>query len=395
MRVAVTTAGCDGGLSGIGRYTSALLQQWQSAEVDLRVFGFDDERKHFLPSSKEDQWSTIPSFWKKPLANVLWTQTALPLASCGADVLFLPAGNRRLPLYSEVPTVGTVHDLSALHVAGKYDPARNFYIKRVLPKLIERLTYVVTVSENSRRDILSNCDLKEERITVIPLAADAEIFRARDADEAHFTLRHRLPFASPFLLYTSRIEHPGKNHVGLIEAFELLKRRYKLPHQLVFVGPEKERADEVRRRAVKSLYATEIHFMGAVPALELPLFYNAADILVFPSFYEGFGLPLLEAMMSHLPLACSRTSSLPEVAGDAAEYFDPSDVESMADAVACLLQESAQRRTRRITLGSEIASRFTWERTAASTLRILTRCMGTHTAWTQPVTDTCLQDGQG
>ena len=174
----------------------------------------------------------------------------------------------------------------------------------------------------------------------------------------------------PFILYTSRIEHPGKNHARLIRAFAELKRKERIPHQLVLAGTDRERADEVHRIAEESGFAKDILFTGFVASEDLPLLYQAADLFVFPSLYEGFGLPILEAMACGTPVACSRISSMPEVAGDAAVLFDPEEEGSIASAIRSIITGTDLRRDL-AARGLERSRQFSWARTAAQTLGVI------------------------
>jgi glycosyltransferase involved in cell wall biosynthesis len=266
--------------------------------------------------------------------------------------------------------VGTVHDFSSIHVPGKYDRARLFYITRVLPFLVRRLTHVLTVSESSKRDIVEYARVPEEKVTVTPLAANPGVFFPRDQQEAVAMLSPRHAVRTPFILYTSRIEHPGKNHARLIRAFAELKRRDRIPHQLVLAGADRERAEEVHRTAEESGFAEDILFTGFVATEDVPLLYQAADIFVFPSLYEGFGLPILEAMACGTPVACSRISSMPEVAGDAAILFDPDEEGSIASAIGSIICGTDLRKDLSAR-GLERSRQFSWARTAAQTLQVL------------------------
>jgi glycosyltransferase involved in cell wall biosynthesis len=309
---------------------------------------------------------------RKPLLNVLWHQTALPrwCRRQKYDVLFLPAGNRRLPISVPCPTVGTVHDFSSIHVKGKYDPFRVFYITRVLPFLIKRLTRILTVSESSKRDIVEYAGIPEDRIRVTPLAADTRIFHPRDPQASRDAVCAKHGIRPPYILYISRIEHPGKNHAKLIEAFSRMKAAEDLPHTLVLAGSDWVRAEEVHAVAAASPSARDIHFTGFFPSADLPELLSGCELFVFPSLYEGFGLPVLEAMTSGVPTACADTSSLPEVAGDGALLFPPEDVDAMADAMKRMLVDEGLRRDF-VRKGLERSRGFTWEETARRTLEVI------------------------
>jgi len=371
MKIVATTLGCDGGMSGIGRYAASLLAAWSQSEHDLHVHGHDQDKPTFFAQETNAVWHNVSAQWMKPLQSILWHQLRLPQLCHGADVLFLPAGNRRLPLVTKIPTVATVHDCSSMHITGKYDKVRDTYIKEVLPRLMRGLDHIITVSDSTRLDLVQLCGVDPSRISVIPLAADAGLFNPKDPQEARSLLAQTYGLQKPFLLYTARIEHPGKNHIRLIQAWESLRRAHKIPHHLVFVGPEKERAEVVRKAAVRSEFSQDILFVGTVPASHLPFFYSAADLFVFPSLYEGFGLPILESLSCGTPVACSDRSSLPEVGGDCVFLFDPDDPRSIDENILHSLEEAKPLRQSRVQAGIVRASSFTWERTARETMRVL------------------------
>ncbi len=374
MNVGVTTFGGDGGRSGIGRYITQLLRALASIENDAQwqVAVHADEAPVFMPDAPAWKQSTVSGQWRSPVANVAWHQWALP-SWCRAgkqDVLFLPAGNRRLPWRCPCPSVGVVHDFSALHVAAKYDPARMFYIKTVLPALIRRLTHVITVSDSSRQDLLEYAKVPDERITVTPLGADHGFFNPGDRERAGAAVLEQTGVTAPYLLYVSRLEHPGKNHVRLIRAFDAAKSRHGLPHRLVLAGSDWSGADQVHAAADAARHRDSIVFLGFVPGGLLPDLYRAADAVVFPSLFEGFGLPVLEAMCCATPVACSNVSSMPEVAGDAAVLFNPLEEEDIARAIGRITTEPVLREEL-VTRGLARAATYTWENTARLTWKVL------------------------
>ena len=374
MKIGISTFGGDGGKSGISQYIIQLIREFSRhpAGCTFETIGYSDERSVFIPDSSSIAHLPFGSHLRNPIRNVFWHQTTLPryCRERAFDVLFLPAGNRRLPVYSPCPTVGTVHDFSSIHVPGKYDRARMFYIRQVLPFLIRRLTHVLTVSESSKRDIVEYAGVPAEKVTVTPLAAEPSVYFPRDPQDAVTLLAPRHAVRPPFILYTSRIEHPGKNHACLIRAFADLKRKEGIPHQLVLAGTDRERAEEVHRTAEESGFAKDILFTGFVATADLPLLYQAADIFVFPSLYEGFGLPILEAMACGTPVACSNISSMPEVAGDAAILFDPYEKDSISSAIWSIISQADLRKDLAVR-GLERCKQFSWARTAAQTLAVI------------------------
>lgn len=188
-------------------------------------------------------------------------------------------------------------------------------------------------------------------------------------------VRERFQIVAPFLLSVGDLQ-PRKNHPGLIRAFaELLRAWPQFPHTLVLAGKDTWYADRVREMARASGVGERIRFLGFVSDEDLLQLYNACDLLVFPTFYEGFGLPALEAMACGRAVACSNTSALPEVVDGAAIVFDPYSTREMVRALADLLL-SAELRARMERLGLQRAAHFSWQKTAEKTLEVFTEVAG-------------------
>lgn len=374
MRIGVTTFGSDKGRSGIGHYVSQLLGALPTCAPGdhIDVLAHPGDLELYCRQTPGLTAAPLCAGLEPPALNIAWHQVGLPLRCWrrGYDVLFIPAGNRRLPAAAPCPTVGTVHDLSSLHVPAKYDPARTFYIRRVLPALIRQLSQVITVSESSKRDIVAHAGVPEERVHVIPLGVDRGRFHPRPREGCAAEVKRRLGVDRPYVLYISRLEHPGKNHVGLIRAFDRLKARTELPHQLVLAGSDWTRAEEIHDEARRARCRDDIVFTGFIPGDLLPALYGAADVFAFPSRYEGFGLPILEAMACGVPVVCSGVSSMPEVAGDAALLFDPADEGQLLDALTeALTNEDVRRRC--VERGLARQARYSWETVARQTVEVL------------------------
>ncbi len=376
MKIGITTFGCDAGKSGIGQYLIHLLREFARLEAGatMEILLHPGDEARLLPDTHPFSRYYVSEKFRSPLKNVAWHQFLFP-GQCRKnryDVMFLPAANRRVPFSLPCPAVGTVHDFSSIHIKGKYDPLREFYITRVLPMLVRTLTHVIADSESTKKDIIEFAKVPEERVTVIPLAVDRSIYMPRGKEEAQARIQQKYGVGAPYILYISRIEHPGKNHVQLIHAFSQLKKATGAPHQLVLAGSDWTRAEEVHQAAAESAYAGDIVFTGYAPAGDLPYLYCGADLFVFPSLFEGFGMPILEAMACGVPVACSNISSLPEVAGDAAVLFDPSDSAAMAEALAPLIAERGlcDHYARK---GLERSARYDWRITARQTLDLLER----------------------
>jgi glycosyltransferase involved in cell wall biosynthesis len=381
MKVLVTTFGGDGGKSGVSQYIIQFLRYCREFGPDMQfdVLLYDDEKSVYTDHDPGLNPICQDERWRKATVNILWHQIGYP-AFCrrqGYDVVFIPGGNRRLPWRSPCPTVVTCHDLGILHVPDKYDAVHAFYNRRVLPGLLRRQTRILTVSEASKQDIVSYAGVPADRIDVTYNGVDHETYQPGDAGEARAYVRERYGVDTPYLLYIARIDHPGKNHIRLIEAFNRLKGATGLPHTLVLAGSDWSRADEVHAAAEQSEFAKNIVFTGFAPSADLPALYRGADLFVFPSLFEGFGIPVIEAMNCGIPVACAEISCLPEIAGDAAVYFDPYDIASIADALQRLLTDPALR-AECVTTGKNRAKRYNWCDTVKRTVEIL-RQLGTTT----------------
>jgi glycosyltransferase involved in cell wall biosynthesis len=236
--------------------------------------------------------------------------------------------------------------------------------------LVRRLTHVITISESSRQDILEFAGVSPERITVTPLGADHDLFNPGDREQASVEVLKITGVDGPFLLYVSRLEHPGKNHVRLIRAFDEAKSSHGLPHKLLLAGSDWSNAGQVHAVADAARHRDSIVFLGFVATSLLPNLYRAADAVVFPSLYEGFGLPVVEAMCCGTPVACSNVSSMPEVAGDAAILFDPANEESITRAIVEITTVPSLR-NELVARGLVRSASYTWENTARMTWKVL------------------------
>jgi len=272
------------------------------------------------------------------------------------------------PIGCPVPVVVTVHDVSFIEHPEFFRRAQALQLRITVGRTVRRAARVLAPSEFSKRAILRAFGLPEERVVVVPNAVSDE-FRPRPAAAAAEEIRRRYGIPSPFLLTVGDLQ-PRKNHEGLIRAFaELIRCDPKLPHRLVIVGQDGWYGAQIRRMAARSGVVDRIHFPGFVPDEDLRLFYAACEVFVFPSLYEGFGLPILEAMACGRAVACSNTTAMREVADAAAVLFDPRDLGQMMRAIRDLIADP-ELRARRERLGLDWAGRFSWDRTAEKTFEV-------------------------
>jgi len=278
------------------------------------------------------------------------------------------------PLLGTVPLVVTVHDVSFLEHPEYFTVARRSQLRYTVARTVKRAARILTVSNFSRDAILRAYDIPADKVRVVPNAA-SPAFRVIGREKAQLAVRARLGFQAPFVFSVGDLQ-PRKNQIGLIEAFARLLHTYpQLPQHLVLTGKETWFTPKVHEAAKMSGFADRIHFTGFVSDEELLELYNACDCFVFPSFYEGFGLPILEAMACGKAVACSNTSAMPEVADGAGLLFNPRKTEEITRAMADILLDS-ELRNRMERLGVQRATVFSWQKSARTTLDVYSEVVG-------------------
>lgn len=269
-----------------------------------------------------------------------------------------------------VPVILTVVDIQQ-----EYHP--EFFTKKELDERrryyrpsAEKADHIIAISGFTRKSLIEKYGIPGEKISVVYLGYDENAFKKAEGGPVEdFRIRRKLP--KDFILYPAAT-WPHKNHINLVRAYRIMRDKYGLKAKLVLTGIRMQNHDVVEKEIVAQGLRGDIIHLGYLPYEELPLLYNAAGLLVFPSLFEGFGMPVVEAMASGLPVACSNTTSLPEVGGDAAVYFDPENPEDIAGKVSGVYQDRGMREAL-ARKGLERARLFTWERTAEETLKIYER----------------------
>lgn len=284
----------------------------------LRQEGIGDPAFHFIP---------IP---RNPIVRICAVLPRL-LAKMKPDVFH---AQYVLPPFMTTKTVLSIHDLAHEHFPEFFHPVEALRMKTLVPWSAKRASHIMTISEFSAADIARRFDLPRERITVAHMAASPD-FHPRDKGQSQEHLARKYGLTFPFILYVGRIQ-ARKNLPRLVEAYARL-REQGLEAKLVLVGKNDWQSGQLVEK-IKALGLQDcVVFPGFVPFDDLPIFYNAAEVFVFPSFFEGFGLPVVEGMASGVPTITSFGSSLEEVAGDGALLIDPRDTESIANALSRIL----------------------------------------------------------
>jgi glycosyltransferase involved in cell wall biosynthesis len=279
----------------------------------------------------------------------------------GVDIFH--ATEHLLPHLHRIRSVFTLHDLIFRIDPGSHLPLNRIYLNTMMPRFLHAAGAVIAVSECSKRDAVRLYATPAEKIDVIPEGVETHFRPMADSQLDQVRNKHHLP--ERFVLCVGTIE-PRKNLPTLFEAMALRRERGLEPWPLVIAGNKGWLYEPILRRIAELNLQNWIHLTGFFPDDDLPALYNAATLLAMPSRYEGFGLPVLEAMACGTPVVCSNTSSLPEVAGDAALLVTPEDVQGWADAVTRLRNDNALRAHMR-KRGLAQAAHFSWENVARQT----------------------------
>ena len=361
MRIAFDGTTLRPGRTGVGYYSEHLLRHLVSEQPDDEIIVVSNQAiDTTTPLPSRVQIAT--SSYRVP--RMVWMQMFAPrlLERLRPDVVHFTNG--MVPLVSRVPTVVTIHDMS-LTLYPRYHPPRRVLLNRPFVDLAaRRADAIITVSESAKDDITRIYKLSPERVHVVHEAA-APAFRPVTDAAVLRRVRDQYGLSDRFILSVGSIE-PRKNLPTLIEAFARRHKTGELPHQLVCAGPYGWLSGDLDERIDRLRVANAIRFTGYVPFEDLSALYTLAEMFVFPSIYEGFGLPIIEAMAAGTPVVTTRTGSLGEVAGDAAFYVDRLNPEALGDAMVQLSRDPVRRHELR-TRGLSRARAFSWDRSARET----------------------------
>ena len=367
MRIGIDVTPLTRDRTGVGEYTASLLQRLLQQAPDCTFHGFSTGLSPLDPAALEG----LSSHRRLPIPTramyKLWTWTGRPRVDTllgGLDLYH--ATNFFLPPVATARRVVTFHDLAYLRVPHLCSPKIVQTFSRSVRRFAREADGIVACSAATKRDMVELLGTPEGKIHVIHEAAD-EIFTPHDPEAARGYLQEHYGLTGPLVLFVGTLE-PRKNVEGILAAFA--QACPAVPHCLVLVGKLGWNLPRLPERISELGLENRCRLIGYVQSREdLPRFYSAADAFVFPSFYEGFGLPVLEAMACGCPVICSSAASLPEVAGDAAEYIDPNDTGQLSDALHKVLLNESRRRTM-AERGIAQARRFSWSRCAEQTYEV-------------------------
>ncbi len=358
-----------GEVGGTQTYSVGLIDALSRLDSQNEYYLFVNQEARGFPWPERENFQIVPCPIRassRP-ARLIWEQTMLPRFAARCHIDLLHSLGYVSPLRTPYPSVVTVHDLNYRFIPQAFSLPARLTQKFLVESSIRRADHVLAVSQFTKSQIVQCLPVSPAKITVTPEAPkQVETSpHARIARWEAVTARFRI--RQPYLVAFSS-KSPHKNMHGLLKAYRLARDAYQLESQLVLIGHLPPQMKRCIQDPIEASHPGVV-FTGYLDDTDLAGLLEKASLFVFPSFYEGFGLPVLEAMQLGVPAACSNRGSIPEVAGEAVVYFDPGDPDQMAATIACLMQDEARRDQLR-RLGREQVSRFSWEHTARETLRV-------------------------
>ncbi|KKR21063.1 MAG: Glycosyl transferase group 1 [Candidatus Moranbacteria bacterium GW2011_GWA2_39_41] len=309
----------------------------------------------------------LPENWRVRKINFvyLWTQMGLSLELLfhPVDVLFVLA--HIVPLFHPKKTIVTIHGLEYEVIPRAYSAWARFYMRLSIKKSCQWAQKIISVSRNTKQDLINLYNVSEDKIQVI-----YEGYEEKDIASCRDEAVPRLYGDEPYLLFIGRLEE-RKNILGIVKAFEILKEKYAIPHKLVLAGKSGYGFSQIELAIGMSKYKDEIVQLGFVKDEDKFALIASADVFMFPTFYEGFGIPVLEAQSVGVPVVTSNTSSMPEVTGDSAILVDPREPEFIAERSYEIISNK-DLRDDIIQKGYENIKRFSWEKCAVQIAEVLT-----------------------
>lgn len=361
MRIAINTRlMLKGKMDGIG---------WFSAETSVRMAKAHPEHTFyfFFDRKPATEFIACPNIVpvvlcpqaRHPVLWYMYFEWAVPFAlkRYNIDIYLTPDG--MMPLHPKVPTLSVIHDLNFEHSADNLKPSHQRYMTHWFPLFARNANRIATVSEYSKHDIADTYGIDEARIDVVYDGAHSRYRPHTDAEKD--AIRCRFTGGCPYIIFVSTILK-RKNLANLLLAFDRLKVMESNDLKLVVVGSKVWWQDELAAAYDGMQYKDDVIMPGRVEPDDLAGLVSAAEALVYPSYFEGFGIPILEAMYAETAVICSNTTSMPEVGGDAVLYINPSSVDDIVHAIRCLNDKAAHDSM--IEKGRMQREKFSWERTA-------------------------------
>lgn len=352
-------------ITGIGRYFIEVISSIAKINPDIEFIIYTNfDAAELLTHDFKSKNILVKPYGvskSRPVANLLFNAFIFPwiIIKERADLLYVP--NFTLLLFKVRPTVAVIYDTIEFKLERKFSKLRTMYRQFIVPRMAQFSDHIITISESSKRDIVELFGVDNGKITITYCAV---------SDNFSLEKVSAIPTDARYMLYVGTVDHPGKNVYNTLKAFESYKSKCDDSLKFVICGMPGKGFETVSEAIKRSPYINDIVYKGYVGDEELYQLYTHAELFIFTSRYEGFGLPVLEAMRYGLPVITSNRSSLPEVAGDAAFTCNPDDVDEMATAIGRIVNEPILR-VEMVRKGYENLKRFSWDDAARGTISVL------------------------
>lgn len=365
MNIAINTLSLYKTKAGMGRYIRELVNRLPALDPQHTYYLYISQKnkKYFNFEEKNVVVKTLSRFWSVHFLKLLWEQFFLPFSLWKHDIQLYHSTGFTLPFFKQKKTkyVVTIADMTFFSHPEYHLWWKVLYFRYMIPRALKKADTIITISDNTKNDILKMTNIPPEKIKTIYLGVDRQFSPLNRSVCKKIGEKYNIK--TPYILFVGMLE-PRKNIIGLLHAYALLKD--KKGHELVIVGKKGWKCDEIFDTVKELGLQTVVRFLGYVPDEDLPALYSAATCFVYPSFYEGFGIPILEAMACGCPVITSNNSSMKEIAGNAALLIDPANKEEIKEAMELILSHKKEQQRRR-RAGLLQVKKFCWETMAKQT----------------------------
>lgn len=355
--------------TGIGTYTYQLINS-------LNTLDLLNNYLIFMPQNNNNSISLNKNFFIKNISENIsgsfWDEVNIPaiLKNLDVNLYHVPQNGIKLPRDKKCPFVITLHDVIPFKMPETVSTTYLKVFTENVPDIVKRSDAIITVSNFSKRDIVETLHYPEDKVYVTYLANE-DIYKPMDKSMSRQIVKRNYGIENDYILYIGGFS-PRKNITGLIEAFCKLKALYKSDIKLIIAGKKGISFEIYRKKAEELNIINDVLFPGFIALSDLPYLYSAAKLFVYPSFYEGFGLPPLEAMACGTPVIASNITSIPEVLDGSADLIDPHNAESITNSILKILEDDSYRESL-ISKGLKKSSSLSWDKTAKQTLEVYSK----------------------
>lgn len=354
---------------GLGTYLNQLIEYLHSNDFDfeLIIFLAEDTYESKNQFKNKEVFKKVKVISNKAITRIMREKYLWPklLKEYKIDLLHSPISY--IPLGIDIPSLITIHDLGFFHFPQNYTLLRRTFLKKMIRDSVEKAVKVITISEFTKKDIINTFNTNPDKISVIYEGMDKGKYQKKSNSKKLEIAREKHGLSDKYILSVGHLE-PRKNYLRLIKAFEIIKKKYNLPHKLVIIGRENWKFKKIFELINELGLKDQIVLTRFVSEDDLITIYQNADVFVTASTFEGFGFTPLEAMAAGIPVAASNASSIPEVVGDAANMFDPLDVDDIANNIYEVIC-SDQLRKELVHKGHINLKRFDWKECCCQTVQ--------------------------